>query len=60
MKQTEDNKTLDMFEVNRIIDADQFAKLQRIASQLQGGSDRERDYGHRLWLVLTEVKGQTV
>jgi len=59
MKQTEDNKTLDMFEVNRIIDHDQFVKLQQIASQLHGGTDQERDYGHRLWLVLTEVKGQT-
>lgn len=58
MKQTEDSKTLDMSEVNRIIDADQFAKLKRITSQLHGGTDQERDYGHRLWLVLTDVERQ--
>jgi len=37
-------------------DEDQFKKLRKLQSQLHGGTDRERDYGHRLWLVCNEVE----
>ena len=30
-----------------------FEQLRQIASQLQGGSDRDRDIGHRIWLIIT-------
>lgn len=56
MKQAED-----MFdERNYVVEGDQLSKLQRIASELQGGTDRERDYGHRLWLILNAVKEQVL
>jgi hypothetical protein len=42
------------------LDEDQLAKLRLLADQLQGGSDRERDYGHRLWLVVVEISKQRV
>jgi hypothetical protein len=41
------------------IDDDQLRKLRRLADQLQGGSDRERDYGHRLWLLVSEIEKQS-
>ena len=37
-------------------DEDQFKKLRKLQSQLHGGTDSERDYGHRLWLVCNEVE----
>ena len=42
----------------RVLDENQFAKLKRLASELHGGSDRERDYGHRLWLIVLELESQ--
>ena len=39
-----------------LFDEDQFKKLRKLQSQLHGGTDRERDYGHRLWLVCNEVE----
>lgn len=33
----------------------QLKKLFDLSDQLHSGSDKERDYGHRLWLVLMEV-----
>lgn len=38
-----------------LIDEDQLAKLKRLYTELHSGSDRERDYGHRLWLVCAEI-----
>lgn len=32
-----------------------FAKLRELQAQLDNGTDRERDYGHRLWLVLNNA-----
>lgn len=40
------------------IDQDTLDKLRKLADQLQGGSDRERDYGYRLWLMLGELVEQ--
>jgi hypothetical protein len=42
------------------IEQGQLDKLRTLSDQLHGGSDRERDYGHRLWLVLGEVQSQPV
>ena len=39
-----------------LFDEDQFKKLRTLHAQLHGGTDRERDYGHRLWLVCNEVE----
>lgn len=39
-----------------MIDEDQFAKLERMHIQLHGGTDRERDYGHRLWLLCNQIR----
>lgn len=35
-----------------VMDLDTFEQLQRLQAQLHGGTDRERDFGHRLWLLL--------
>ena len=37
------------------LDADDMAKLRVLQAQLHGGTDRERDYGHRLWLILNRA-----
>ncbi len=42
------------------LDEDQMRKLSAIAERLQGGNDKERDEGHRLWLILAQVKTQTL
>lgn len=44
---------------NRIIDVEQFNKLAHLMDQLHAGSDRERDFGHRLWLILKDLEDQT-
>ncbi len=38
------------------LDAEDLAKLRLLSSELQGGNDRERDYGHRLWLIVNRVE----
>lgn len=38
--------------------AEQLAKLKAIADRLYGKSDRERDEGHRLWLILHDIEDQ--
>lgn len=35
-----------------LINGETLQQLQKICSQLHGGTDRERDYGHRMWLML--------
>ena len=39
-----------------MVDPDDVAKLRRLSSQLHGGTDRERDYGHRLWLIVNKIE----
>lgn len=34
----------------------QLERLQAISNRLHNGTDRERDEGHRLWLVLNAVR----
>lgn len=41
-----------------LVDTDQLAKLRLLADQLQAGSDKERDYGHRLWQLVEQVQAQ--
>lgn len=38
--------------IGHVLDTDQFEKLRRLQTELHNGTDRERDYGHRLWLAL--------
>ena len=35
-----------------IIEAEDLDTLRNIASKLHGGSDKERDLGHKLWLIV--------
>ena len=39
-----------------MVDPDDIAKLRRLSEQLHSGSDRERDYGHRLWLIVETIE----
>lgn len=41
-----------------LVDEDQLRKLRALYTALHGGTDRERDYGHRLWLVVEEIRNQ--
>lgn len=41
-----------------LIEDEQLEQLQNIASRLQGGSDRMRDEGHKLWLLIQTIKDQ--
>lgn len=35
-----------------LLEEDAVEKLRKLQQDLHAGSDRERDFGHRLWLVL--------
>lgn len=35
-----------------LLEEEAVAKLRKLQQDLYAGSDRERDFGHRLWLVL--------
>jgi hypothetical protein len=50
MNKVEGNSKMDI--VAYLLDEDDMRKLRIIQHQLHGGTDRERDYGHRLWLLL--------
>jgi hypothetical protein len=39
-----------------MVDPEDVAKLRRLSSQLHGGTDRERDYGHRLLLIVRTIE----
>ena len=39
-----------------LIEPDAMEKLRQIQAQLHAGTDRERDYGHRIWLVLNRAE----
>ena len=39
-----------------MVDPDDVAKLRKLATELHAGSDRERDYGHRLWLIVKDIE----
>jgi hypothetical protein len=41
--------------VGYMLPTELFNRLQQIERELQGGTDRERDYGHKIWLILGEA-----
>lgn len=43
-----------------LIDEDQLRRIQEISSALHNGTDAMRDLGHKLWLVINQVKKQDV
>lgn len=43
-----------------VLDSDQLKKLWDIAARLQGGNDKERDEGHRLYLLVETIRNQTI
>lgn len=43
-----------------MVERDQLRAMFDIANTLHSGTDQERDLGHKLWLVLTEVRDQEV
>jgi hypothetical protein len=38
------------------IDADTMRQLRKLQADLHGGTDRERDYGHKLYLYLNRAE----
>jgi hypothetical protein len=40
------------------LDSEQLKKLENIMHSLHGMHDVARDQGHKLWLILAEIKGQ--
>ena len=42
--------------IGYVVEPEDVVKLTIISNQLQSGTDRERDYGHRLWLILTKLR----
>jgi hypothetical protein len=38
-----------------LVDEDTLAKMDRLQQELHGGTDRERDYGCRLWLMYMDI-----
>jgi len=43
-----------------LIDEDQMQKLKLLYSALNGGTDRESDYGTRLWLICKQAKNNVI
>lgn len=39
-----------------LVEPEDVVKLTVICKQLHGGTDRERDYGHRLWLIINTMR----
>lgn len=39
-----------------LIEPDALKKLRKIADELQAGSDKERDIGHRIWLLVNNTQ----
>ena len=40
------------------IEPEQLDILNKLQRELQSGSDKERNYGHRLWLIVTDIMHQ--
>jgi hypothetical protein len=38
-----------------LVDEDCLTKLSQLYKVMHNGTDRERDYGHRLWLICAEI-----
>lgn len=43
-----------------VLDQDQLNKLFGVSNQLHAGTDKERDLGHQLWLVLNDIRNQEI
>lgn len=39
-----------------LLDEDTLAKLKALHRALHGGTDRERDFGHKLWLLCNDIE----
>ena len=46
--------------IGYLMDAHLMERLQQISTNLHGGTDRERDYGHRLWLIINELRNNPI
>lgn len=42
--------------IGYLMEAYLMERLEQISTGLHGGTDRERDYGHRLWLIINELR----
>lgn len=42
--------------IGYLIEPELLERLERVSYSLHSGSDRERDCGHRLWLIINEVR----
>jgi hypothetical protein len=42
--------------VGYAIDVDDFNKLRKLSDTLHSGNDKERDLGHKIWLILNVVE----
>ena len=40
------------------VDGEQLELLRKLQAELHNGTDRERDYGHRLWLLVCRIEDQ--
>ena len=40
------------------VDEDQLSRMKEISDALHSGNDAMRDLGHKLWLVLNQVREQ--
>ena len=38
-----------------LVDEDTMTKLCKLYASLHSGTDRERDHGHKLWLICSEI-----
>jgi len=46
--------------IGYLMEAHLMERLQQISTGLHGGTDRERDYGHRLWLIINELRNNPI
>jgi hypothetical protein len=51
---TSDSERADL--VGCLIESDAMVRLRQIQAVLHGGTDRERDLGHKLWLILNSAQ----
>ena len=42
------------------IEKEQLEAIRAIADKLHAGSDKERDLGHKLWSIISQVENQKI
>ena len=52
MEQTKLNDNEEIY----VMEVEQIVRLLAISDALHAGSDRERDLGHKLWLIVSEIQ----